>query len=81
MLSPFIIFAALVEALKVAENNHVSRSNISLVISVVARREEGRVALIAGGACAALVHALKVAEPDATTGHLAFAMYSQNFYD
>jgi hypothetical protein len=47
---------------------------IALAISHLAQIEEGRVALIATGACTAVVEALKVAEAVDTRGHIAFAI-------
>ncbi len=47
---------------------------IALAISRLAAIEEGRVAFIATGACAAVVEALKVAEAVDTRGHIALAI-------
>ncbi len=49
-----IWFTGIVEVLKTAEDD-VTRSNIADTIYIVSQTEEGRAALIAAGACAALV--------------------------
>ena len=69
--------AALVEALKIAEDEN-TRNVISTIIYQVSRIEEGRASLVAEGCCPVLVNTLKISEADKLNTFCAIFKVAEN---
>ena len=52
----------------------IQRFNVAVAVSKLAKSEKGRACFVRGGACGALVEALRAAETDATRCNVALAI-------